>query len=142
MTAQFHDFDAAWAEDDDEPVVVKLLGEEWTCKRPSEVPASLLLRMDRLMLVAAGGDVPDDFVIDDGLSSDGIIRALAGDDNVDAWLARGLSYKRLSAVSQHLNAVYRGQEPPGEAPAANRAQRRAAAKPKPSRSAKSSPTGR
>jgi hypothetical protein len=128
VSAQFHDFDAAWAEDADEPVVVRLLGEEWACKRPSEVPAALLLRLDRLLLVAAGGDVPDDFVIDDSLSAEGILRQLAGDANVDAWLAAGLSYKRLAAVSQYLNAVYRGQEPPGEAPAANRADRRAAKK--------------
>lgn len=142
MAGAFRDFDAAWSEDDDEPVVVKLLGREWTCKRPSEVPASLLLRLDRLMLAATSGEVPDDMVIDDDLSSAKIIRALAGDDNVDAWLAAGLPYPRLSAVSQYLNAVYRGQEPPGEAPAANRAQRRAAAKPSRSASAKSSPTGR
>lgn len=127
MAGQFHDFDAAWADEDDEPVVIKLLGEEWACKRPSEVPAALLLRMDRLMLIATSGEVPDDFVIDDSLSPESILRQLAGDDNVDAWLARGLSYKRLSAVSQHLNAKYRGQDP-GEAPAANRETRRAATK--------------
>ena len=130
MTGQFHDFDAAWGDDEDDPVVVRLLGEEWKCKRPSEVPASLLLRMDRLMLIASTGEVPDDFVVDDSLSPESIIRQLAGDDNVDAWLARGLSYERLAKVSQYLNARYRGQDPEGEAPAANRATRRAAAKPK------------
>lgn len=132
----YMDFDAAWAEDDDEPVVIRLLGEEWKCKRPSEVPASLLLRMDRLMLIAASGDVPDGFVVDDSLSPDGILRALAGDANVDAWLAAGLSYKRLAAVSQYLNARYRGQDP-GEAKAAPRRERRAAAKQKRSASGKS-----
>lgn len=121
---QFKDFDAAWAEEEDEPVTVRLLDREWACKRPSEVPAALLLRMDRLMLVAASGDVPDDLVIDDSLSPEGILRQLAGDANVDAWLAAGLSYRRLSAISQYLNARYRGQDP--EAPAANRATRRAA----------------
>lgn len=128
MSGQFHDFDAAWADDDDEPVVIRLLGEEWKCKRPSEVPASLLLRLDRLLLVAAGGDVPDDLVIDDSMSPESILRQLAGDDNVDAWLGRGLPYKRIGDVSRYLNAVYRGQDP-GEAPAANRETRRAAAKP-------------
>lgn len=138
---QFHDFDAAWADEEDEPIVVRLLGEEWKCKRPSEVPAAFLLRMDRLMLVAGMTDVPDDLVIDDSLSPESILRTLAGDDNVDAWLGRGLSYKRLASVSQYLNARYRGQDPAvGEALAANREQRRAAAKP--SRSGKSSRTGR
>lgn len=130
MGSQFHDFDAAWAEDDDEPVVVRLLGEEWTCKRPSEVPAALLLKLDRLLLMVASTDVPDDFVVDDSLSPESILRQLAGDDNVTAWLERGLPYQRLMAVNRHLTAVYRGQDPEGEAPAANRAQKRAAAKKK------------
>jgi len=127
MVDQFHDFDAAWAEEDDEPVVIKLLGEEWKCNRPSEVPAALLLRLDRLLLSVATGETPDDMVLDDSLSPESILRSLAGDDNVTAWLDRGLPYKRLMAVSRHLMAVYRGQDP-GEGPAANRAQRRAAAK--------------
>lgn len=127
--AGIHDFDAAWDEADDEPVVIRLLGQEWKCKRPSEVPAALLLKLDRLLLVAAGGAVPDDFIVDETMSTEGILRQLAGDDNVDAWLGLGLPYKRLGDVSRHLNAVYRGQEPDqGEAPAANRATRRAAAK--------------
>lgn len=129
MGAQFHDFDAAWEEDDDEPVVVRLLGEEWQCKRPSEVPAELLLKLDRLMAqvaaINATGQVDDDFEVDPNLTSEGILRQLAGDDNVNAWLGRGLSYARLMDVSRHLNAVYRGQ---GEAPAANRQERRKAAK--------------
>lgn len=137
-----HDFDAAWAEEQDDPVVIRLLGEEWKCKRPSEVPASLLLRLDRLMVQVAHahqtGDVADDFVIDAELSSESILRQLAGGDNVDAWLARGLPYKRLLDVNRHLVAVYRGQDRgEGEAPAANRQTRRAAAK-KPKSASKTS----
>jgi hypothetical protein len=134
------DFDAAWAEEDDEPVVIRLLGEEWKCKRPSEVPAAFLLRLDRLMLLQATGatELPADFVVDDTLSSESILRALAGDDNVDAWLVRGLPYSRIVQVVAYLNAVYRGMDPDmGEAQAANRATRRAAAKAKPPRSRKS-----
>lgn len=134
--AGIHDFDAAWAEDEDEPVVIRLLGEEWKCKRPSEVPAALLLRMDRMLIIASGGDVADDFVLSDDLSQESILRSLAGDDNVDAWLSRGLRYDHLGEVARHLNAVYRGQDP-GEAQAANRQDRRAAAKPKRSGSKRS-----
>jgi hypothetical protein len=133
---QFHDFDAAWADDDDEPIVVKVLGQEWACKRPSEVPAALLLRLDRLLLTVATGDVPADMVIDDSLSPESILRSLAGDANVDAWLAAGLPYKRLMDLNRHLTATYRGQDP-GEAQAANRATRRAAKKTKRSASGKS-----
>jgi hypothetical protein len=139
--SNFHDFDAAWAEEDDEPIVVKLLGEEWKCKRSSEVPAALLLKMDRLLLGVArqatlGQDTDLDFEVDDLLDPESILRQLAGDDNVDAWLGRGLPYKRLMDVSRYLTAKYRGQDP-GEAPAANRKQRRAAAKTPRSRSKKS-----
>lgn len=140
MIRQFHDFDAAWAEEADEPVVLRVLGKEWPCKRPSEVPAALLLKMDRLLAAVARqaltGEVDDDLVIDEDLSPESIVRQMAGDANVDAWLAgveqpdgttRSLSYKRLADVSRHLNAIYHGQDP-GEAPAANRQTRRAAAK--------------
>jgi hypothetical protein len=138
MAGQFHDFDAAWAEEDDEPVVIRLLGEEWKCKRPSEVPAAFLLRLDRLMQVAGSGEVPDDLVVDDDMSSESIARTLAGDDNVDAWLARGLSYIQVAKIVAYLNAVYHGQDPDvGEAPAANRQVRRAAAKQKRSPSKRS-----
>jgi hypothetical protein len=138
--SDLHDFDAAWAEEDDEPVVIRLLGEEWKCKRPSEVPASLLLRLDRLLVETTRamqtGEVPDDFVVDADLSTESLTRALAGDDNVDAWLGRGLPYTRLVEVGRYLMGVYRGQDP-GEAPAANRAQKRAAAKKKRSASTSS-----
>ena len=137
----FHDFDAAWAEEDDEPVVLhNILGQDWTCKRPSEVPAALLLRLDRLLIAATTEQLPEDFTVDDDLSTEKIARALAGDTNVDAWLSQGLSYKRLASVIQRLLAIYRGQDP-GEAPAANRATRRAATK-KTAASKKSSTTGR
>lgn len=90
------------------------------------------------MLLQASGatDLPDDFVIDDTLSSESILRTLAGDDNVDAWLARGLPYARMAQVTAYLNARYRGLDPEAMA-APNRATRRAAAKAKASPSAKS-----
>lgn len=147
MTSRYHDFDAAWAEEDDDPVVIRLLGQEWSCKRPSEVPAGLLLRIDRLIVQYAQmqqtGQIPDDFVMDDSLDPESMLRKLAGDTNVDAWLKAGLSYQRLQAVLRHLQSVYRGQDP-GEAQAVtNRAQRRAAKTTKsPSSSGSSSSSGR
>lgn len=155
MPHPLHDFDAAWADDTDDPVVVRLLGRDWTCKRPSEVPAALLLRLDRLLIevsrLARTGTVSPDTVVDDDLSTEGILRQLAGDENVDAWLngvdvdgvTRCLPYTRLQDVSRYLFSVYRGQDP-GEAGAApaNREERRAAKKKKGSRSSSSSSTGR
>lgn len=145
-----YDFDAAWAEEDDEPYRLTLLGREWACKRPSEVPAALLLKLDRMLSevtrqALTGQPMDDDLVVDPDLSTESIVRQMAGDANVDAWLAgveqadgtvKRLSYRQLAAVSRHLNAVYHGQDP-GEARAANRQTRRAAAKPKRSASKKS-----
>ena len=145
-----HDFDAAWAEEADEPYRLKLLGREWECKRPSEVSAALLLKLDRMLAevtrrALTGEEMPDDLVVDRELSTEAILREFAGDANVNAWLAgveqddgtvKRLPYKRLAAVSRHLNAVYHGQDP-GEARAANRRERRAAAKKPASGSGKS-----
>lgn len=148
--ARFYDFDAAWSEEDDEPYVLHLLGRDWECKRPSEVPAALLLKLDRMLTevtrqALTGVEVADDLVIDTDLSTESIVRQLAGDANVDAWLGgveqddgsvKRLGYQRLAEVSRHLNAVYHGQDP-GGAPAVNRATRRAAAKKQRSGSKKS-----
>lgn len=148
--ARFHDFDAAWADEDDEPYVLHLLGRDWTCKRPSEVPAALLLKLDRMLSevtrqALTGVEVSDDLVVDAELSTESIVRQLAGDDNVDAWLTgveqddgstKRLGYGRLAEVSRHLNSVYHGQDP-GGAPAVNRQARRSAAKGKRSGSKKS-----
>lgn len=147
-TSTFADFDAFFAERETKPVLVPFDGQEWPC--PGTVPAEVLLRIDRLMLqvtrMQQSGEVPEDFEVTDDLSVESIARSLAGDDNVDAWLARGMSFQRLQMTTQVLQRVHRGasledamREALGEAtaPPPNRAERRATA----SRSRKSSGGG-
>ena len=121
------DFDAGWQEEEHEPVKIVVLGVKY--ELPADVPAKVLLMMDRLLLLAAkvqqSGEVPDDFVIEDAMSPESILRQLVDDSIVDEWLDKGIGYRRLMAIVRKLNAVYRGEE---DEQAPNRAARRQAAK--------------
>lgn len=139
---RFYDFDAAFAELDEAGIPFRLLGQVW--QLPVDVPADVILRIQRLMgMVAemeaavakaqASGEPVEfdmDQVVAEDLSYERIVRQMVGDELVDKWVERGIGYRMLQAVSQRLFAIYTGQDPDaeGEAPAANRAARRAAKK--------------
>lgn len=136
---RYYDFDAAFGEG--KPIPFKVMGKVY--QLPPTVPAATILNIQRLMLVVAkleaGGDVPDDLVIDDDLSYESMCRQLAGDDVVDAWLEAGISYDMLAAVTRRLYAIHTGQPvddvEPGKAPKkpADRKPRKAAKKASPRR---------
>lgn len=109
-TASFADFDAFFAEAEGKPVVIPFAGRDWEC--PGSIPAGTLLHIDRLMVQIARmertGTVPDDFEIDDDLSVETIARKLAGDENVDGWLAAGMTFRRLQTYCHILQRVHRG----------------------------------
>ena len=141
---RFYDFDAAFAELDETGIPFRLLGEVW--QLPTDVPADVILRIQRLMGMVAEMEAavaraqetgePIEFdtdkVIAEDLSYERIVRQMVGDELVDEWVRRGIGYRMLQAVSQRLFAIYTGQDPDGdglgEAPAANRAARRRAAR--------------
>lgn len=110
---RFHDFDADFAEQSTIPF--KVLGKVW--ELPGSVPAATLLRLQRLMLVVAstkdGDDLPDDFVLDESLSVESMLRQMVGDQILDEWLAKGIKYDMMMAVSQRLYAIHTGSEVPG-----------------------------
>lgn len=129
------DFDAGWDEAEAKPFRIRLLGEVW--ELPRDVPAEAILKMDRLLIryaeIERSGEIPDDMVLDDSMTPEGVLRGMVPPAVMDAWLAkRGpdgqplLGYRRLLDVSRRLVAYYRGSDPSkaGE-PAPNRAARRA-----------------
>jgi hypothetical protein len=128
------DFDAAWGEEDKEPFRFTFLGQSWEVNRG--VPAETILRLERLIVrieqaERAGTPLADDVELDDGLTVEGLARRLAGDANVDAWLALGCSYQRLRDIASRLLAMHRGDDPlaVNEDPTPpNRQARRAAAR--------------
>lgn len=130
MSRDFFDFDAAAGEAD--PIEFRLLGRDWSL--PGTAPAQALLRIDRAMVAVVEleqtGQIPDDMVVDVTLTAEGMCRALVGDDLVDEWLALGVDYPTLKAVTRRLTAIYRGEDPdadPNPQPP-NRAARRAGKK--------------
>jgi hypothetical protein len=125
------DFDAGWAEQNDgEPLIVVVKGKKF--ELPADVPAKVLLMMDRLMLTAAkieqSGEVPDDFVIEEAMTPEGILRGIVAGPIVDEWIDSGLGYRQLMDMVRRLNAYYRGERgEDGGLP--NRAARRQQTKP-------------
>ena len=132
------DFDEGWDEADQKPFRFKFMGDWW--ELPRDVPAETILHVERLMIklqsMGEDEDLPDDFVIDDSITPEGIARRLAP-DYVDEWVARGCGYRRLLFATRSMLAFYRGQPPPtvadmearqGDGQRGNRAARRAAAR--------------
>jgi hypothetical protein len=132
MSEELWDFDAGWKEAEGEPLRFRFLGREWEVSR--DVPAELILKLDRLMLDVAkaeeaGGELPDDFVIDESMTPEGIARQLVGGEMVDEWLKLGVGHRRFLDISAKLMRFYRGEDPMAEEPEPdpNRKERRAQA---------------
>jgi hypothetical protein len=126
MSDRYVDLDAFFDEQDEKPVIVKVLGEEWHL--PPSPPADAMLRAQRLMLVAAEArsrlrDLPEDAEVPEDLREalsfdmDRHARALIGSENLDAMLAKGLKHNRLMKLLQKVMEIHQGPSP-------NRAARR------------------
>lgn len=97
------DFDAAFAELDGGPIVLKLFGREWEIKR--DVPASAVLATMR----AKAGMEGDDQLLGAQASIEAA-RAFIGTQIVDEWLDLGLSFERLIEILAWVQAERRGGE--------------------------------
>lgn len=131
MTAKFHDFDAAFAEQAQEPLVVRIYGQDWEI--PADPPAIAVLRQQRRAAAAMdilnsgamenlqpGDDVPPEILEILGIDMDRQYRDLLGDDNVTAWLERGITDPQLRGIEQWVTEQRNGGGDEG-----NRATRRA-----------------
>lgn len=133
----FYDFDAWYDEHVDKTIPFRVLGETWDI--PGDVPAVVLLRLQRLERVILTGRIPDGFEDElEELSYESMVRAMVGDTIVDAWIAKGIPHKMLQAVSRRLYAIYKGEDPDvamglGKAPAVKTPQDRRPRKKAPAR---------
>lgn len=101
MGSRFKDFDAAFAEETHDPIIVRLFDREW------EIPAEPRLAD----ILAASRKIADG----EGSSFDSA-RAYIGPEAVDAWVELGLQPSQLRAVYDFV-AVERGDsvgDDPGE----------------------------
>lgn len=109
MTKRFHDFDAAFAESDAEPVEVTLYGETWTL--PAAMPAAFPLTVQRY--IDEGRDPNKDLTRGELLE---LARTLVPPEIVNAWLDRGLTVAQLMTIVGELMLDY-GYVVDGEADA-------------------------
>jgi hypothetical protein len=94
---RFIDFDAARAERQRTPVVVRLFGRDWDLH--SGLPAKVMLDIVRAQ--AAGlVDMPDEQAID-------LIEAMVPKDVLDAWLDGGLTVDDLMELVPLIQRAYR-----------------------------------
>jgi len=105
---RFIDFDAALAEDEEQPVVVRYQGRDWQLF--SSLPAKPVMRLLRLQAEGA----------DDDMSQAEMVRfmsELVPTDVLDAWLDAGMTVDEMGRLLRAVFAAYRGAEDdPGEAP--------------------------
>ncbi len=107
---RYIDFDAARAERQREPVVVRIFGRDW--ELPASLPAKVMLDV-----VAAQAKGVDEMTESQGAE---LVRALVPKDIFDAWLDEGFSVDDLVELVPMLIRIYRGgsgEEEQGEASA-------------------------
>ncbi len=107
---RFIDFDAALAESDEQPVIVRYKGRDWELY--PALPAKPVLRLLRLQAEGHGGDE---------LSQTEMVRFMSEmvpAEVLDAWLDAGMSVDEMGRLLRAVLDAYRGDEgdEPGEAP--------------------------
>lgn len=124
-----HDLDALLDEIDGNGVTVTLFGREWTL--PTDVDAETMLRVQRLQMQVAlakrqGRDVDADAVLDDAVSLDDLVEAMAGPENFAEWRRLGLGYRGMQVIAGKLYAIHSGmdgEQQPGKGASGGRAKR-------------------
>ena len=108
MADRFIDFDAALAEAEETPVVVRYLGRDWTLY--ASLPAKPVLRLLRMEAEGEGGREPS-------LSETvACLSEMVPADVLEAWLDGGMSVDAMTQLLQTVIAAYNtGGEATGEA---------------------------
>jgi len=98
MSENFIDFDAAWEEQQAEPIVVKIRGKKY--ELPASVSAAFMLEITK---------ITSDKGVNENLNAADIgalINALFGKAVVNDWLEDGMSLPQLNDVLSHMLRVY------------------------------------
>ena len=105
---RFIDFDAALAEAEEQPVVVRYLGQDWTLY--ASLPAKPVLRLLQMEAEGEGGREPS-------LSETvACLSEMVPADVLEAWLDGGMSVDAMTQLLQTVIAAYKtGGEETGEA---------------------------
>ena len=98
MSDNFIDFDAAWEEQQEEPIVVQIRGKKY--ELPASVSAAFMLEITK---------ITSDKGVNESLNAADIgalINALFGKAVVEDWLEDGMSLPQLNDVLSHMLRVY------------------------------------
>ena len=98
MSDNFIDFDAAWEEQQEEPIVVKIRGKNY--ELPASVSAAFMLEITKITSQKG---------VNENLNAADIgalINALFGKSVVDDWLADGMSLPQLNDVLNKMLKHY------------------------------------
>ena len=98
MSGNFIDFDAAWEEQQEEPIVVKIRGKKY--ELPASVSAAFMLEITK---------ITSDKGVNESLNAADIgalINALFGKSVVEEWMEEGMSLPQLNDVLSHMLKVY------------------------------------
>ena len=108
-SSKYIDFDAALAEAEEEPVVVRYLGRDWTLF--TSLPAKPVLRLLRLQADGLReSELGEAEMID-------FMAQLVPANVLEAWLDGGLTIDQMAQLLRAILEAYRGEEPDeGEAP--------------------------
>lgn len=108
MAGRYIDFDAALAETEQEPVVVRYMGREWTLY-PS-LPAKPVLRLLQMEAEGEGGREPS---LSEAVAC---LSDMVPADVLEAWLDGGMSVDAMTQLMKTVIAAYNvGGDSQGEA---------------------------
>lgn len=102
MSERFADFDAAFAERDAKPLLIRLYGRMW--ELPGVMPAEVPLKLARYMADGRGEDElnePEKF---------DLAAALVPSDTLQAWMAKGLDAEQLGQILLWVLRQYHSPE--------------------------------
>jgi hypothetical protein len=98
MSGQFKDFDAAWAEQQDEPIKVKIRNKEYDL--PASVSAAFMLEVTKIS--SRKGSEDNLTTADMGV----LLNALFGKVVIEDWLEQGISLPQLNDILSYVLEIY------------------------------------
>lgn len=100
MTKRYRDFDAAFAENQKEPVTLKIFGK--VEELPAAMPAIVILKLMRMQKEYGElGVVPEQELFD-------MATSIFGQGRLDEWCNKGLDIDQLGALLKWTMEQYRG----------------------------------
>ena len=98
MSGQFKDFDSAWAEQQDEPIKVKIRNKEYDL--PASVSAAFMLEVTKIS--SRKGSEDNLTTADMGV----LLNALFGKVVIEDWLEQGISLPQLNDILSYVLEIY------------------------------------